>query len=239
MDTGDTKAYNMIIMSLWAALAQRCYKIGLQHLSKDMSRAIFPNNEWHRQRGVNFSSSYHTWNTKSQMWWQNHRRNLLDIVLIPNMALLWQTVQSDGSFVSLTWVLAIILEQNHLVACPYEHRQVQNIINNCFGTPGQFERCATCDNFTILAKLGTLWTSIRHYVPRETSNHNLDARFLCRSVRGFFWYPSWPGCGNGPKKTICFCLWVLSMMTRVKLKISNLSCNLHLLGFQIRYLTLP
>ena len=86
-------------------------------------------------------------------------------------------------------------------------RQVQKILKFGFCTSGRFERYATCNNFTLLAKLGTLWTIIRHYGPRELPNHNLDVRFLCRIFRRFSWYPSWPICANGPKITTVFCLW--------------------------------
>ena len=59
----------------------------------------------------------------------------------------------------------------------------------------------------MLAKLDTWWTIIRHYVPREIPSPNLDARFLSRIERRFFWYPSWPCPVNEAKITTDFWVW--------------------------------
>ena len=79
---------------------------------------------------------------------------------------------------------------------------VQTIIKFAFRNSGQIEGYESCDNFTTLAKLGTLWTISRH--PCDGPNLSLDAQFLCRIVWRFFCYPSWPHCANTPKTTTGF-----------------------------------
>ena len=78
----------------------------------------------------------------------------------------------------------------------------QTVIKFRSSSPGRFERYATCHTLPIVAKMGTLWAVIRHWVHSGHSNFKSKARFMCRIVRGFLWYPSWPYWMDGPENPV-------------------------------------